>query len=130
LFLDTSAIISILIHEDGWQELLRKAEGNKRSLTSPIVVLEATMVLASKLDIPPDSAELKVRELLDSSNTSVASIDDSIASAAIVAFNQYGKGRGHPARLNMADCLSYACAKEWRCTLLYVGNDFAQTDIA
>jgi ribonuclease VapC len=125
LFLDTSAIISILIHEDGWQELLRKAEGNKRSLTSPIVVLEATMVLASKLDIPPDSAEL-----LDSSNTSVASIDDSIASAAIVAFNQYGKGRGHPARLNMADCLSYACAKEWRCTLLYVGNDFAQTDIA
>jgi ribonuclease VapC len=31
--------------------------------------------------------------------------------------------------LNFGDCFAYALAAERRCPLLYVGNDFAQTDI-
>jgi ribonuclease VapC len=49
---------------------------------------------------------------------------------AIDAFARYGKGRGHPAQLNIADCLSYACAKKLGVPLLYKGNDFARTDLA
>ncbi|MDR0275150.1 MAG: type II toxin-antitoxin system VapC family toxin [Burkholderiaceae bacterium] len=30
---------------------------------------------------------------------------------AVQAFADYGKGRGHPAQPNLADCFSYACAK-------------------
>ena len=41
---------------------------------------------------------------------------------------QYGKG-GHPARLNFADCLSYACAKAHGAKLLYKGAGLAQTDV-
>jgi ribonuclease VapC len=35
----------------------------------------------------------------------------------------------HRARLNFGDCLAYALAKERGCPLLYVGDDFAKTDI-
>ena len=45
------------------------------------------------------------------------------------AFRQYGKGRGHRARLNYGDCFAYALARERDEPLLFVGNDFAQTDI-
>lgn len=45
------------------------------------------------------------------------------------AHARWGKGV-HPAGLNFGDCFAYALAKERGCPLLYVGNDFAQTDIA
>ncbi|WP_446721531.1 type II toxin-antitoxin system VapC family toxin [Methylobacterium sp. DCY52] len=44
------------------------------------------------------------------------------------AHARYGKGR-HPARLNLGDCFAYACARVHRVPLLYVGDDFPQTDI-
>jgi ribonuclease VapC len=47
-----------------------------------------------------------------------------------VARDRYGKGTGHPARLNLGDCVSYAMAKKAGVPLLYKGNDFAQTDLA
>lgn len=42
----------------------------------------------------------------------------------------YGKVAGHPAQLNMGDCLSYAAAKASGLPLLYKGEDFARTDLA
>jgi ribonuclease VapC len=56
------------------------------------------------------------------------SIDDEIAGAAQDAFIRFGKGR-HPARLNLCDCFSYAVARTMSVPLLFVGEDFAQTDI-
>jgi ribonuclease VapC len=49
---------------------------------------------------------------------------------ALQAYERYGKGRQHPARLNMGDCLSYAAARTLGLPLLYKGEDFARTDIA
>jgi ribonuclease VapC len=46
-----------------------------------------------------------------------------------IAFRQFGKGSGHPARLNFGDCFAYALARYLNEPLLFVGNDFAQTDI-
>ncbi len=43
---------------------------------------------------------------------------------------RYGKGLGHPARLNMGDCFSYALAKKSGDPLLYKGDDFSHTDLA
>jgi ribonuclease VapC len=48
---------------------------------------------------------------------------------ALDAARRYGRGTGHPARLNFGDCFSYACAKSAGVPLLFVGADFAQTDI-
>ena len=36
----------------------------------------------------------------------------------------------HPAALNLGDCFAYALAKDRACPLLYVGDDFAKTDLA
>jgi ribonuclease VapC len=44
------------------------------------------------------------------------------------AYDQWGRGV-HPAGLNLGDCFAYELARERACALLYVGNDFAQTDI-
>jgi ribonuclease VapC len=50
------------------------------------------------------------------------------ADAAVEAWNRFGKGN-HPARLNFGDCMSYATARLADEPLLYVGDDFAKTDI-
>lgn len=49
---------------------------------------------------------------------------------AIQAAIDFGKGSGHPAKLNMGDCFAYACAKTNHARLLYKGDDFARTDLA
>jgi ribonuclease VapC len=58
-----------------------------------------------------------------------AAIDGDIAALAADAAERYGKGSGHPAQLNFGDCLAYAVAKHLGAPLLYIGNDFAHTDI-
>lgn len=50
------------------------------------------------------------------------------AIAAADAYTAWGKGR-HPAALNLADCYAYALAITWDAPLLYVGEDFAKTDV-
>jgi ribonuclease VapC len=55
-------------------------------------------------------------------------VDQTLAEGAIHAFDRFGKGR-HPARLNLADCFSYALAKTRRLPLLFKGDDFGKTDI-
>lgn len=47
----------------------------------------------------------------------------------LAAVSRYGKGRGHPAQLNLGDCFAYAAAKNHRRALLFKGDDFDQTDI-
>ncbi len=55
--------------------------------------------------------------------------DDRHWSIATNAYIRYGKGR-HPARLNYGDCMTYATAKVADAPLLFIGNDFAKTDVA
>jgi ribonuclease VapC len=57
-------------------------------------------------------------------------IDGVIATEAVAAFARYGKGRGLPGQLNLADCMSYACAKLSGAPLMFKGNDISHTDIA
>ena len=51
------------------------------------------------------------------------------AQTALAAFSRFGKGRGHPAQLNLGDCFAYAMAKNHRLALLFKGEDFDKTDI-
>jgi ribonuclease VapC len=58
------------------------------------------------------------------------SITETEAETALAAFSRYGKGRGHPAQLNLGDCFAYAMAKNHRTALLFKGEDFGKTDIS
>ncbi|HVN63204.1 MAG TPA: type II toxin-antitoxin system VapC family toxin [Candidatus Binataceae bacterium] len=52
------------------------------------------------------------------------------ARIARAAYRDFGKGSGHPARLNFGDCFAYALAKAVGEPLLFKGGDFAHTDVA
>jgi len=130
VFVDTSVFVAILSQEvdaDDWSKRLEAADG---LVTTALVVLEAVMRLSSKLDVEPEEAENIVRRMLGDAAIRITPIDEPEARTAIQAFSDFGKGRGHPAQLNIADCLSYACAKNLKVPLLYKGGDFARTDMA
>lgn len=58
----------------------------------------------------------------------IVSITPERARAAAEAYRRWGKGF-HPAKLNFGDSFAYALAQEFRCPLLFIGHDFAQTDV-
>ncbi|MEO7422029.1 MAG: type II toxin-antitoxin system VapC family toxin [Ornithinibacter sp.] len=45
------------------------------------------------------------------------------------AYRDFGKGSGHPARLNFGDCFSYSLARTSGQPLLFKGDDFGHTDV-
>lgn len=51
------------------------------------------------------------------------------ARVARAAYRRFGKGSGSPARLNYGDCFSYALSVVTGEPLLFVGDDFARTDV-
>ena len=88
-------------------------------------VFEAGMVLTSRLGA---HGRHMLVGFLVSSDAEVVAFGSEHWPLALDAFARYGKGR-HPARLNLGDCQSYAVAKLAREPLLFVGDDFRQTDI-
>ncbi|MEI9905071.1 MAG: type II toxin-antitoxin system VapC family toxin [Asticcacaulis sp.] len=65
---------------------------------------------------------------MNSFDITIAPADESVAEQVTFAYRTWGKGY-HPARLNLVDCFSYALARSLNCPLLFVGDDFSQTDI-
>jgi ribonuclease VapC len=125
VILDTSAVAAILIKEPGYEELLRTM-ASANSAIGTATLTEAAVVLSSRLK--RDARSLLSRFLAEAS-IAVVPFGESHYSTAVDAWLRYGKGR-HPASLNFGDCLSYAVARLANEPLLFVGEDFAQTDIA
>lgn len=130
MFIDTSVIVALLADEPDAAAYAERIGRAADCFTSGLVVLEASMRLATMLDIDPVVVETRVRALMEEADIALLPIDGMIATTAVRAFAEYGKGRGHPAQLNLADCMSYACAKVHGMPLLFKGNDFSRTDIA
>jgi ribonuclease VapC len=127
MFVDTSVIVAILTGESDADALANSLAAARHRYSSAVVRLEASVVLATRLDVSPLQAQELFDEFVAEAGVSVVPITDLIGRKAVECFEHYGKGR-HPARLNIADCLSYACAKAYRAPLLFKGDDFSQTD--
>ncbi len=91
---------------------------------------EAVTALCRSFRYDPSTAMEAVGRFAHIKNFRTVPIGEREAVLALEAFTQYGKGRQHPARLNMGDCFAYACAKSHGARLLYKGKDFAETDLA
>jgi ribonuclease VapC len=98
-------------------------------MTSPVAVYEATLGLHRILRRSVEDAEADVMEFLRLARVAVQPVQPETTHVALKAFARYGKGRGHPARLNLGDCFIYAQAKVGGASLLYKGDDFSTTDI-
>jgi len=104
------------------RELARKIAEQRR------VSMTEVVIQALETEHPVEVGK-HIQALLDEAGISLVPMDSKTAGLAMQAFADYGKGRGYPAQLNLADCLSYACAKAQGIPLLYKGKDFACTDL-
>ncbi|MER8976031.1 type II toxin-antitoxin system VapC family toxin [Mesorhizobium sp. M0045] len=125
MVIDTSAIVAILRNEPEALRLEKALVTNQIRLVPATCVLQARMVLVSRRG---EHALAEIDLWLRKMEADIIAVDADLVDVATQAWLTYGKGR-HPAALNFADCLSYALAKRADEPLLFIGNDFSQTDI-
>lgn len=74
-------------------------------------------------------ASRRFDELTKEAQISIESVTEAQAQAAREAYRDFGRGSGHPAKLNFGDCFAYALAKSTGEPLLFKGDDFVHTDV-
>ena len=126
IVIDTSALFAIAVAEPERSEFIDLIDARGPALCSAVTYLETVMVLTGR---SRQVEKQRIDDLLNVFTIDIVPIDRAIAEAAVDAFDRFGKGR-HRARLNLADCFSYALAKSRDLPLLFKGHDFANTDIA
>ena len=128
IVVDASAIVAVLTREPGADLLLSTLETAGPAETTPVAVYEAVLGVSRKRQWSVAEAETHVRDFLEAAGVPIQPIQPETAHVALEAFARYGKGRGHPARLNLGDCFAYAQAKLSGAALLFKGDDFSKTD--
>ena len=130
MFIDASAFLAMMFNEPDAPAISARIQSAGGGYTSPVVVFETIASFMSRKKIPLAEAELRLGGILAEANVTVMDITPEIGRLALDAFERCGKGRGHPAQLNMGDCFAYACARSKGVPLLYKGEDLASTDPA
>ncbi|WP_419846404.1 type II toxin-antitoxin system VapC family toxin [Candidatus Poriferisocius sp.] len=120
---DTSAIVAVLFSEPGSEDIERKLMG------APCVMSAATRVeLGIVVEAKTGAAGvLLLEELLSRIEIQIEPVDAGLAEEALACWRRFGRGR-HPAALNYGDVFSYALARRLGQPLVFVGDDFSQTD--
>ena len=130
LFVDASALVAIIAGEAERAGLVTEIGQHPRRLWSAMSCWEAVSAMRSSYRWSMDEARREVERTADTLDLVLVPLDEAERSAALDAYQRFGKGSRHPARLNMGDCFAYACAKTNGARLLYKGDDFAHTDLA
>lgn len=130
MFVDSSALVAMIAPEPDGQEIASILDDAVDRRTSAIVVFETVLAIRRLRRATNAEVILLVQEFLQNAEVRIVDIDAGKYLSALQAFELYGKGTGHPARLNMGDCFSYAMAKSAGVPLLYKGDDFSHTDLA
>jgi ribonuclease VapC len=126
MVIDTSAILAWLKDEPARDRIVAGLEAHPVRRMSSVSLLEAQIVVRGREH--PALLD-KLDRFLQEIAVIVVPFDESQSRLAADAFQRYGKGQGHPAQLNLGDCAVYALAKTTNEPLLFIGNDFSQTDI-
>lgn len=120
---DTSALMAIVLNEPEADACVAALEAEENLLISAGTVAEALIVAARR------NVGEEMERLIEGLGFEVVSVTPASARRIAHAYGSWGKGM-HPAALNFGDCFAYEVAKEHGCFLLYVGEDFARTDVA
>ena len=126
MILDTSAVIAILRNEPDAAQFASAIEAASQRRMSAVNYVEAAAVIDGSRD---PIASRRFDELVREAGVNVEAVTVRQAQIARGAYRDFGKGSGHPARLNFGDCFAYALAKDSSEPLLFKGNDFPHTDI-
>lgn len=119
---DTSALIAIVLDESEADRCIAALEAEEKVLISAGTLAEALIVAGRRAILG------EVSSLIEGLGVEVVPVTPAAARRISGAYEKWGRGV-HPAGLNFGDCFAYEVAKTHHCPLLYVGFDFAQTDI-
>ncbi|MFA6113273.1 MAG: type II toxin-antitoxin system VapC family toxin [Sphingomonas sp.] len=119
---DASALMAILLDEPQANACIAALEGEDALVISAGTVAEA-LIVAERRNVGEE-----LTTLIDGLGFEIVPVTPASARRVAAAYARWGKGL-NPAGLNFGDCFAYEVAEAHQCGLLYVGDDFARTDI-
>lgn len=122
IVVDTSALIAILLDEPEAKRCIEVLEIQADVVISAGTLAEA-MIVANRRNI---GSELS--DLVEGLGFDIAPVSAATSARVAEAYARWGKGV-HSAALNFGDCFAYALADELGAPMLFVGGDFAKTDL-
>jgi len=126
VIVDTSAVVAILREEPGYEALATAIETADPCQISAATFLELLIVIGSLHDT---ELARKTESFLQIAGIVIVDVTEAQARIGQAAYRRFGRGSGHPAKLNFGDCFSYALAIDLDEPLLFKGNDFIHTDV-
>ena len=127
MIIDTSALIAILRDEAEARACANAIAGTKIRRVSAVNYVEAAVVIDGSRN---PIASRRFDDLFRQAQLVVEPVTEAQARLAREAYRDFGKGSGHPARLNFGDCFAYALAKAAGEPILFKGDDFRHTDLS
>jgi ribonuclease VapC len=125
IVLDSSILVGIIRGEPDASRMLDILDSDECAIGAPTLV-EARLWCAINLRT---GASDWLEHFVDEEPATIVPFSRDMADVASQAFRAFGRGSGHPARLNFGDCMAYAVAAVMRAPLLFKGGDFGHTDV-
>lgn len=125
MVVDTSVLVAVLEDESIAARLSAALDAAEAVRVSVVTLVEAGIVVETRRG---ELAGHELDLLLSRLQADIVSVTPDHAALARDAYRRFGKGH-HRAGLNFGDCFSYALAVAVGESLLFVGNDFANTDV-
>jgi len=126
MFVDRSVMLAMMTDEAAAREFARRMQASTVRLTSPIAVARTTIELVAQLGLSLSEAGEAVKAFLQLMNIQSVAVPPRAAFLALEARAAFGDAA---AKLDLDDCMTYACARYYRQPLLFAGNGFSATDI-
>ena len=119
---DTSAVMAVLLDEPEAAACVEALVTSDRIVISAGTVAEA-LIVGGRRGLGREMAGL-----IDGLGLEVTSVSLAAARRVAETYARWGRG-ANSAGLNFGDCFAYEAAMTRECPLLYVGSDFAKTDV-
>ena len=126
MIIDSSAILAILKNEAEAELFSEAIEAAPTVRISAASYLETSIVVDGYKN---PKLKARMEEILDNPGITIEPVTPEQARVARQAYRDYGRGSGHPAKLNFGDCFSYALARSMREPILFKSDDFIHTDL-
>jgi ribonuclease VapC len=122
MIVDTSAPIAILRDESEAAACAEAIDAAFHRRMSAANFVEAAIVIDGSRVIP--SQAVVFDDLVTEAQLIIEVVTEVRARIAREAYRDFGRGTGHPARLNFGDCFAYALARATGEPLLFKGGRF------
>lgn len=126
MIVDTSALVAIALDEPERHDFQELIVDSTTARLSAANLVELFIVVDRHSN---RSVSDRIDTLLGALGLVIEPVTAEQARIAREAYRLFGRGNGHPARLNYGDCFAYALARALGEPLLFKGDDFIHTDV-